>query len=58
MQPSETSTLALLISSSAAFALPTDIGGRFLAKLKTAALDQIVAKATITMMQDGKPKSL
>jgi hypothetical protein len=56
------STMALLISSSAAFAFPTaevpTNEAAFLAKVKTAAPEQIVAKATIVMMKDGKPTNL
>jgi hypothetical protein len=56
------STLALLIGSGAALAFPTDevptSETAYLAKVKTAAPEQIVAKASITMMQDGKTKSL
>jgi hypothetical protein len=56
------STLALLISSGAVFALPTEeipaSEPAYLAKVKTAAPKQIVDKASIIMMQDGKPKSL
>ena len=56
------SIIALVISSSAAFAFPTDEvptdGVAFLAKVKTAAPEQIVAKATIVMMKDGKPTNL
>ena len=55
------SIIALLISSSAAFAFPTDEvptnEAAFLAKVKTAP-EQIVAKATIVMMKDGKPTNL
>jgi hypothetical protein len=54
--------LALLICNGAALAFPTDevptSEPAYLAKLKTGAPEQIVAKATITMMQDGKTKSL
>ena len=56
------SIIALLIGSSAAFAFPTDEvptnEAAFLAKVKTAAPEQIVAKATIVMMKDGKPTNL
>jgi hypothetical protein len=57
------SGLALLIGTGAVFAFPTDevptSEPAYLAKVKTAAPDQIIANATIVMiMQDGKPKSL
>ncbi len=56
------STLALLIGTGAALAFPTEevptSEPAYLAKVKTAAPAEIVAKASIVMMQDGKPKSL
>ena len=57
------STLAVLIGTGAALAFPTEevptSEPAYLAKVKTAAPEQIVAKASIIMMQeDGKPKSL
>ena len=56
------STLALLIGTGAGLAFPTDevptSEAAYLAKVKTAAPEQIVAKASIVMMQDGKPRSL
>jgi hypothetical protein len=56
------STLAILIGTGAALAFPTEevptSEPAYLAKVKTAAPAEIVAKASIVMMQDGKPKSL
>jgi hypothetical protein len=56
------STLALLIGSGAALAFPTEevptSEPAYLAKVKTAAPEQIVSKASIVMMQDGKPRAL
>lgn len=56
------SSVALLISTGAVFAFPTDeiptSEPAYLAKVKSAAPAEIVAKASIVMMQDGKPKSL
>ena len=57
------STLALLLGMGAAVAFPTEevpkSEAEYMAKVKTAAPEQIVSKATIIMMQeDGKPKSL
>jgi hypothetical protein len=56
------STLAVLIGSGAVLAFPTEevptSEPAYLAKVKTAAPAEIVAKASIVMMQDGKPKSL
>jgi len=56
------STLALLIGTGTALAFPTEevptAEPAYLAKVKTAAPAEIVAKASIVMMQDGKPKSL
>jgi hypothetical protein len=56
------STLALLIGTGAALAFPTEevptSEPAYIAKVKTAAPAEIVAKASIVMMQDGKPKSL
>jgi hypothetical protein len=56
------STLAVLIGTGAALAFPTEevptSEPAYLAKVKTAAPAQIVAKASIVMMQDGKQKSL
>jgi hypothetical protein len=57
------SALALLAGASVAHAqfpteeIPTSEPA-YLAKVKTAAPEQIVSKATIVMMQDGKPRSL
>jgi hypothetical protein len=62
MRLTVSSTLALLIGNGAAFALPTEeiptSEPAYLAKVKTAAPEQVVAKASIVMMQDGKPRSL
>jgi len=56
------STLALLIGMGTAVAFPTEEVPKsepeYMAKVRTAAPEQIVSKATIIMMQDGKPKSL
>jgi hypothetical protein len=56
------STLALLIGTGAALAFPTEevptSEPAYLAKVKTAAPAEIVAKASIVMTQDGKAKSL
>jgi len=56
------SVLALPIATGPAGAFPTEevpaSEPAYLDKVKTAAPEQIVAKATIIMMQDGKPKSL
>ena len=56
------SVLALRIGTGPAGAFPTEevpaSEPAYLDKVKTAAPEQIVAKATIIMMQDGKPKSL
>jgi hypothetical protein len=56
------SVVALLIGTAPAGAFPTEevpaSEPAYLDKVKTAAPEQIVAKATIIMMQDGKPKSL
>ena len=56
------SMLALLIGSGSVLAFPTEevptSEPAYLAKVKTAAPAEIVAKASIVMMQDGKPKSL
>jgi hypothetical protein len=56
------STLAVLIGTGAALALPTDefpaSEAAYLAKAKTAAPEQIVARASIIMMQNGKSRSL
>jgi hypothetical protein len=55
-------TLVLLICTGASFALPNEeiptAEPAYLAKVKTAAPEEIVAKASIVMMQDGKPKLL
>jgi hypothetical protein len=55
------STLALLIGTGGVFAFPTDdiptSEPAYLAKVKTAAPEEIIAKASIVMMQDGKPRS-
>jgi hypothetical protein len=56
------STLALLIGTGVVFAFPTEevptSEPEYLAKVKTAAPEAIVAKASIVMMQDGKPRTL
>jgi hypothetical protein len=56
------STLALLIGTGGVFAFPTDdiptSEPAYLAKVKTAAPEEIIAKASIVMMQDGKPRFL
>ena len=56
------STLALLIGTGTALAFPTEevptAEPAYLAKVKTAAPAEIVAKASIVMMQDGKSRSL
>lgn len=56
------SALALVIGAGTALAFPTDeiptSETAYLAKVKTAAPEQIVAKATIVMMKDGKPTNL
>ena len=56
------STLAVLIGTGAALAFPTEevptSEPAYLAKVKTAAPAEIVAKASIVMMQDGKPRSI
>ena len=56
------STLALLIGTTPALAFPTEevptSEAAYIAKVKTGAPEQIVAQASIIMMQDGKPKSL
>src|SRR5690349_18127272 len=56
------SALALLIGAGSAIAFPTDevptSEAAYLAKVKTAAPEAIVVKATIIMMKDGKPTSL
>jgi hypothetical protein len=56
------STLAVLIGTGAALAFPTDevptSEPAYVTKVKTAAPEQIVAKASIIMMQDGKSRSL
>src|SRR5215471_18444278 len=56
------STLALLIGTGVVLAFPTDevptSEAAYIAKVKTGAPEQIVAKAYIVMMQDGKPTSL
>jgi hypothetical protein len=55
-------SLAFLVGSGAALAFPTSevptSEPAYLAKVKTAAPEEIVAKATITMTQDGKEKTL
>jgi len=55
-------TLALLLCSSAAFAFPTEeiptSEAAYIAKVKTGAPEQIVSKATIVMMKDGKEATL
>jgi hypothetical protein len=62
MQMILSSTLAIIIGTGAALAFPTDevpiSEPAYLAKVKTAAPEQIVAKASIVMMQDGKSHSL
>jgi hypothetical protein len=56
------SMFALLIGTGTGFAFPTEeiptSEPAYLAKVKTAAPAEIVAKASIVMTQDGKPKSL
>jgi len=56
------STLALLIGVGTALAFPTaevpTSEAAYVAKVKTAAPEEIVAKATIVMTQDGKERSL
>jgi hypothetical protein len=56
------STLALFIGTGAVLAFPTEevptSEPAYLAKVKTAAPEQIVAQASIVMMQDGKPRSI
>ena len=56
------STLALLIGTGAALAFPTEevptSEPAYLAKVKTAAPEQIVAEASIITMQEGKSRSL
>lgn len=56
------SILAVLISIGAVLAFPSDevptSEAAYLAKVKTAAPAQIVAKASIVMIQDGQPHSL
>jgi hypothetical protein len=56
------STLALLVGMGAALAFPTaevpTSEAAYVAKVKTAAPEEIVAKATIVMTQDGKERSL
>jgi len=56
------STLALLIGTTPALAFPTEevptSEAAYIAKVKTGAPEQIVAKATIVMMKDGKPTNL
>jgi hypothetical protein len=56
------SALALLAGAGATHAFPTEeiptSEPAYLAKVKTAAPEQIVSKASIVMMQDGKPRSL
>src|ERR1043165_8936549 len=55
-------TVALLLGSSAAFAFPTEeiptSEAAYITKVKTGAPEQIVAKATIVMMKDGKETTL
>jgi hypothetical protein len=55
-------TLALFIGTGAVLAFPTEevptSEPAYLAKVKTAAPEQIVAQASIVMMQDGKPRSI
>src|SRR3954468_23268992 len=62
MRLAVSSTLAILIGTGAAFALPTDevptSEPAYLAKGKTAAPEEIVTKASIVMVQDGKPRFL
>jgi len=56
------STLALLVTAGASYAFPTaevpTSEPAYLAKVKTAAPEEIVAKSMIVMMQDGKEKTL
>ena len=62
MRIAHSATLALLLGSSAAFAFPTEeiptSEAAYIAKVKTGAPEQIVAKATIVMMKDGKETTL
>ena len=55
-------TLALLVGMGTALAFPCSeiptTEAAYVAKVKTAAPEEIVAKATIVMMQDGKERSL
>jgi hypothetical protein len=57
-----TSVLALLVGAGVAHAFPTDevptSEPDYIAKVKTAAPEEIVSKASIVMMQDGKPRAL
>src|SRR4051812_3423267 len=56
------STFALLVGMGAAFAFPTaevpTSEAAYVAKLKTAAPEEIVARSTILMTQDGKERSV
>src|SRR5215471_4494447 len=56
------STLALLVGMETALAFPTaevpTSDAAYVAQVNTAAPDEIVAKATITMTQDGKEKTI
>ena len=56
------STVALLVGMGTAFAFPTPevptSEAAYIAKVKTAAPEEIVAKATIVMTQDGKERSV
>jgi hypothetical protein len=56
------STVALLVGMGTAFAFPTaevpTSEAAYVAKVKTAAPEEIVAKATIVMTQDGKERSV
>ena len=56
------SALAVLIGTGTALAFPTNeiptSEPEYIAKVKTAAPEQIVSKASIVIMQDGKPRAL
>src|SRR5207302_5676559 len=62
MRIGHSATVALLLGSSAAFALPTKeiqtSEAAYIAKVKTGAPEQIIAKATIVIMKDGKETTL
>ena len=62
MRISHSATVALLFGSSVAFAFPTEeiptSEAAYIAKVKTGAPEDLVAKATIVMMKDGKETTL